>query len=237
MNDEAKKHNEQLPGQGGIFNVVNFQLYHYAGNNPVKYVDPTGAYDYIEDTKTINCDASDSKDIDSAYKAFALLSQLGECNGCTAIDPKTGSTITFDNPQAMGQFIENTRDDSGNINFEQIFSKVSDAVGIGFAATGSNILKNLSTGFTLVAVGNDSAKLWNNIQHDDIYSSVNNGIDIIIDSIGFFGTTGTVVSIGLKYTKTGIEAGASGLAQFNVVAERYILNRWSQAMFGIDIKK
>nr|WP_252722153.1 RHS repeat-associated core domain-containing protein [Treponema socranskii] len=42
VNDEARKHNQQLPGMGGVFNVVNFQLYHYAGNNPVKYVDPTG---------------------------------------------------------------------------------------------------------------------------------------------------------------------------------------------------
>ncbi len=31
---------------GGVFNVVNFQLYHYAGNNPVKYTDPTGAFDF-----------------------------------------------------------------------------------------------------------------------------------------------------------------------------------------------
>ncbi|EPF26374.1 RHS repeat-associated core domain-containing protein [Treponema socranskii subsp. paredis ATCC 35535] len=42
VNDEAKKHNEKLPGMGGVFNVVNFQLYHYAGNNPVKYTDPDG---------------------------------------------------------------------------------------------------------------------------------------------------------------------------------------------------
>ena len=44
VNDEAKKHNGQLPGIGGVFNVVNFQLYHYAGNNPVKYTDPDGRY-------------------------------------------------------------------------------------------------------------------------------------------------------------------------------------------------
>ena len=52
VNAEAKKHNQNLPG-GGIYNTVNFHLYHYAGigqrsdselqaNNPVKYTDPTG---------------------------------------------------------------------------------------------------------------------------------------------------------------------------------------------------
>ena len=42
IDDEAKKHNENLPGMGGVFNVVNLHLYHYAGNNPVKYEDPDG---------------------------------------------------------------------------------------------------------------------------------------------------------------------------------------------------
>ena len=44
IDDEAKKHNEKLPGMGGVFNAVNLHLYHYAGNNPVKYTDPDGKF-------------------------------------------------------------------------------------------------------------------------------------------------------------------------------------------------
>jgi RHS repeat-associated protein len=31
-----------LPGMGGVYNTVNLHAYHYARNNPVKYVDPDG---------------------------------------------------------------------------------------------------------------------------------------------------------------------------------------------------
>ena len=39
---------DELPGMGGVFNCVNLNLFHYAGNNPVKYVDPTGAFIWDE---------------------------------------------------------------------------------------------------------------------------------------------------------------------------------------------
>ena len=44
VNDEAKQHNQNLPGLGGVFNTVNLNLYHYAGNNPVCYTDPNGQF-------------------------------------------------------------------------------------------------------------------------------------------------------------------------------------------------
>jgi len=42
INDEARRRNGNLPGMGGIYNTVNMHVYHYAGNNPVKLVDPDG---------------------------------------------------------------------------------------------------------------------------------------------------------------------------------------------------
>ncbi len=48
--DDARKHNKNLPGMGGVFSTVNMQLYHYANNNPLRYIDPNGS-DAINFTK------------------------------------------------------------------------------------------------------------------------------------------------------------------------------------------
>lgn len=34
-------------GEGGIYNTVNFNVYHYGSNNPIKYIDPNGKNTYL----------------------------------------------------------------------------------------------------------------------------------------------------------------------------------------------
>jgi RHS repeat-associated protein len=52
VNEEARKRNGNLPGMGGVYNVINLHTYHYAGNNPLKYTDPDGRTDLGEFTIT-----------------------------------------------------------------------------------------------------------------------------------------------------------------------------------------
>jgi RHS repeat-associated protein len=42
VDEEAIKRNQDLPGEGGVFNIVNLALYHYSANNPLANYDPTG---------------------------------------------------------------------------------------------------------------------------------------------------------------------------------------------------
>lgn len=89
-------------GRGGIYNHFNFNIYHYANNNPVKYTDPTGAWVPDADGNLI---AEPNDGIDSLAKfqnisyedaKKQLLSQ-GYTITNDYLNLKVGDKVTLDN--------------------------------------------------------------------------------------------------------------------------------------------
>ena len=107
IDDEAKKHNENLPGMGGVFNVVNLHLYHYAGNNPVKYTDPDGRdIIYLNDQTAVGGNGHGAMLIGNNEDGWTYYSKDGPFEANTKIDP----TNDKDDRQ---------RTENGNFKFDQ----------------------------------------------------------------------------------------------------------------------
>lgn len=90
------KHNENLPGMGGVFNVVNLHVYHYAGYsqrsfelyNPVKYIDPDGRL-LINNVSENSASAREyERNHNLRYIAFADSSELGVFGPNSSINQK-----------------------------------------------------------------------------------------------------------------------------------------------------
>ena len=135
INDEAKKNNQNLPGMGGIFNHINSNLYHYGGNNPVKYTDPDGGYIVfkLEDNGRYG--------LGSYYRGFGNCFLFTKC--LSNFIPFGGAIINLQKPLTN---IDPTS------NFDVLFDSDSDYSVI----TASNIVD----GIDISGVANDS-KIFN----------------------------------------------------------------------------
>jgi hypothetical protein len=105
--DEARKHNRNLPGMGGVYNYVNMHVYHYAGNNPIKYIDPDRRFvpDIMEGT--ISCDLTDVDDMSKASILFGIDDTSTRCIAF-AIEKKVGEFYVEKLSESLVGFVYNT---------------------------------------------------------------------------------------------------------------------------------
>jgi hypothetical protein len=233
VNDEVRRRNGSLPGMGGVYNTVNLHLCHYAGNNPVKYVDPDWRVDFDVEGRTLNCNLNDASDMRAAADIF-----FGYSSDYERVVAKdgNGNQIQFNNPNTMYSFL---KDNSGEIDLSSLESVVSiggTAISLAYlaqnAGNGASIAKglgNIATGLNAVAFAIDFSQFTQN-------PNLDTASDLVFTAIGFAGPKGTALSLGLTYSKAGLLEGAKALTNFSLNYEKYYINRWSQLLFGVNIK-
>ena len=137
--DEARKRNQNLPGMGGVFNLVNLAVFHYSGNNPVKFKDPTGAEDLV---------ATFNKDTNTMTATLVLATGVTltrTWNATNNVQQPATPANTFTNPKDGGQR-KNYYPQSfpnGTWNLEQ--SSVRSDGTFGFAYVGTDAWQTVDT--------------------------------------------------------------------------------------------
>ena len=166
VNDEAKKHNQNLPGMGGLFNTVNLSLYHYAGNNPVKYVDPDGRFVWVvvpliiggislfitsdkqPSPTPVNADAINKKlanifyDDPSMQKGNVLTSPYGSENSKSLV-LESHPVLALSGALPRGSYSEGDYVNPNQLKGKSVQTLETSVGGLGLAAT---IVENLSKG-------------------------------------------------------------------------------------------
>ena len=169
--------------------------------------------------------------MEMAAVIFSQQEQSGDLTACTATDPNTGNSITFNSSQAMFDMIDDPNASEALMNY--FAQAASLAYGVAsYVDDLSQLTKGLSKAsgyFSGAVLAIDAMQALENPNADTIS-------DVVIDLVSFAGPQGAVISVGLTYGKQGIVASATGMAKFSIAYEKWYVNRWSQALFGVNIR-
>ena len=171
----------------------------------------------------------------AASRAFFVLQDDGY--KCRAENSNDGNSITFNNAKGMYAFLDGNYDQylkNGDSNFDQFFL---DIFSLATADAPKNTLSSsIGKSMSYFFIISDVKSLADNLTYNNVLGSLNASSDLVIDVVGVYGVKGACLSIGLKYTKQGFVFGTYQMGKASVELEKYIVNKWSNDLFGIYFK-
>jgi hypothetical protein len=196
-------------------------------------VDPDGRTDIDHENKTIYADLNNRQDLEDA--AGLLLGYQNHGYNVTAGDGNDNS-MQFNNARGMNSFLEDNPGEIDISSLESVINIGGSAVTLGYlaqyaenGASAARGLGKVATGLNAVSILIDGAQFLQD-------PNLDTGSDLLFTAIGFAGTPGAAASLGLTYTKKGIVEGSKTLTNFSMGYEKFYINRWSQSLFGVNIK-
>ena len=153
--------NSNLPGIGGVFNTTNLRLYHYAGNNPVNYVDPSGKYDIFDMFYDMSEESYGTEAADYIIEHDSSVKMAVTINAAANGDPKAQKILAESAKVAAKQtavdgleVAANTAgivsEITGDLALEAVFVQPEAAGGLGTASEIASIVEVGARGLKVV---------------------------------------------------------------------------------------
>ena len=202
---------------------INGNLYHYAGNNPVCYTDPTGMFEVDEETKKITADIDDKKDIKKAVKFYSKHKDYA----FEAMN-KNGDGIKLGNYEAAKNYSKMINSNDG-LPINDIISMLGDTTFI-ISETTKKIVPDVATNIgklssvlSLISTAED----LKNCKKDPNFE---NKMNLLIDVIGLIPGGGSYFALGLKLTSLAMEKPCSIFAKMTYYTNLYLQDYYEESM-------